>query len=99
MEDPLCIIMEYVKHRSFLVYLTANAPDLDTNKLLKFARDIASGMEYLARNHIVHRDLAARNVLVDNDDCVKISDFGLAQKIDSKGYYTFHSDRAIPIKW
>lgn len=99
MDEPLSIVMEFVKHRSFLLYLSANAPLLDTKKLLKFAKDIASGMEYLVSHKIVHRDLAARNVLVDNDDCVKISDFGLAQKIGSNGYYEFHTDRAIPIKW
>lgn len=99
MNDPLSIVMELVKHKSFLVYLKFNAPSLNTLKLLRFAKDIASGMEYLGKQDIVHRDLAARNVLVDIDDCVKISDFGLAQKIGSNGYYNCKTLRSIPIKW
>lgn len=91
--------MEFVKHSSFIVYLNANAPSLSTKKLLKFSKDIASGMEYLVSQRIVHRDLAARNVLVDIEECVKISDFGLAQVIDSNGYYTYRHVRDIPIKW
>lgn len=98
-EHPTSIIMEFIKHRSFLVYLITNGPSLTTQRLLKFAKDIARGMEYLVSKNIVHRDLAARNVLVHSDDCVKISDFGLAQVTDSNGYYTMQNYRDIPIKW
>lgn len=95
----ILIVMEYVRHRSFLMYLSSQSPLLTTQRLLKFAKDIASGMEYLVGKKIVHRDLAARNILVDSDECVKISDFGLAQVADSNGYYFAQSERAIPIKW
>lgn len=99
-EHPqISIIMEYVKHRSFLMYLSSRSPSLNTQRLLKFAKDIASGMEYLVSKKIIHRDLAARNILVDSDDCVKISDFGLAQVADSNGYYMISNTREIPIKW
>lgn len=95
----ILIVMEYVRHRSFLMYLSSQSPLLTTLRLLKFAKDIASGMEYLVSKKIVHRDLAARNILVDSEECVKISDFGLAQVADSNGYYIATSERAIPIKW
>lgn len=57
-------------------------------------------MHYLEKFNIVHRDLAARNILVVNDKCVKIADFGLAQFTDSTGYYLHSTNsRALPIKW
>lgn len=100
MDQPqILIVMEYVRHRSFLMYLSSQSPLLTTQRLLKFAKDIASGMEYLVSKKIVHRDLAARNILVDSDECVKISDFGLAQVADSNGYYVVRNPRDIPIKW
>lgn len=93
------IVMEYVEHKSFLMYLSSKSPILTDVHLIKFSKDIALGLEYLVGKKIVHRDLAARNVLVDHDDCVKISDFGLAQRTDDKGYYIRQNVRAVPINW
>jgi len=57
-------------------------------------------MNYLEQKKIVHRDLAARNVLVGNDRCAKIADFGLAQFTDGNGYYQHTTrTRALPVKW
>jgi Janus kinase 2 len=57
-------------------------------------------MHYLETKKIVHRDLAARNVLVADEDCVKIADFGLAQFTDQSGYYHFSTNlRMLPLKW
>ncbi|XP_037047669.1 tyrosine-protein kinase hopscotch isoform X3 [Bradysia coprophila] len=95
----IAIIMQYVKHGSFLKYLSSSSPSLTVHGLLKFAKDIASGMEYLAGKKIVHRDLAARNVLIDSDEHVKISDFGLSQFVNEKGYYITQNRRFIPYKW
>lgn len=39
-------------------------------------------MAYLHKCGIVHRDLAARNVLVQAENQVKITDFGLAKLLD-----------------
>ena len=41
--------------------------------LLKFCREIASGMNYLSNKAFVHRDLAARNILVAEDNTCKVS--------------------------
>lgn len=56
-------------------------------------------MHYLEQKKILHRDLAARNVLVANELCVKIADFGLAQHTDDTGYYHSTNSRALPLKW
>ncbi|XP_072764255.1 tyrosine-protein kinase hopscotch [Anoplolepis gracilipes] len=102
MSDPeKCLIMEFIEHGSLQNYLVMHRMTLRSNhkRLLHFALDIATGMNYLGKKNIVHRDLAARNILVANEDLVKISDFGLAQKNDGNDYYVLQTIRNLPMKW
>lgn len=98
--DPeVRLVMEFVKHGSLQSYLSIHRESLTHKRLLGFALDIASGMDYLGSKSIVHRDLAARNILVASENCVKISDFGLAQVTGKNDYYILQTNRDLPIKW
>ncbi|KAE8784611.1 putative receptor-like protein kinase [Hordeum vulgare] len=60
---------------------------LGWEKLLNIAVGIARGLEYLHRGRntrIVHFDIKPHNILLDQDFCPKISDFGLAKLCLSK---------------
>ncbi|OAD58872.1 Tyrosine-protein kinase hopscotch [Eufriesea mexicana] len=98
-EPEVCLVMEYVKHGSLQSYLAIHKQELTHKRLLGFALDIATGMDYLGSMSIVHRDLAARNILVADENKVKISDFGLAQVTGKNDYYILKTDRGLPIKW
>lgn len=41
-------------------------------EMMRFALEIAKGMEHLEARGIVHRDLAARNVLMDENLVLKV---------------------------
>ncbi|ODM88517.1 Tyrosine-protein kinase Fer [Orchesella cincta] len=60
---------------------------LNTNHLIRWCYEIASGMEFLESKKIVHSDLAARNVLLAADRTVKITDFGLSRRLYNYSIY------------
>lgn len=45
--------------------------------LVNFAKDVATGMSFVAERGVVHRDLAARNCLVAEDYTVKVRLLGV----------------------
>ncbi|PFX13113.1 ephrin type-A receptor 4-A-like [Stylophora pistillata] len=109
---PHLIVLEYLPYGDLLGYLRKSRGiedsqhtgekepilKLSEKDLLSFAWMIADGMNYLSSMKIVHRDLAARNVLVGENKVCKISDFGLARRLEGD-IYTTKSEALLPIKW
>ena len=46
-------------------------------KAQKFFQQLISGVEYLHKKGVAHRDLKPENLLLDENDALKISDFGM----------------------
>ncbi|ODM90630.1 Vascular endothelial growth factor receptor 3 [Orchesella cincta] len=79
--------------------MEAQEMGLNTNHLIRWCYETASGMEYLESRKIVHSDLAARNVLLNADRTVKITDFGLSRRLYSYSVYVKKQSVPLPWKW
>ncbi|CAI7742163.1 unnamed protein product [Closterium sp. NIES-53] len=80
----LFIVTELMARGSVRDVLDQRGCGLPLPMALKILRDAARGLDFLHRRGIVHRDLKAANLLVDENDVVKLCDFGVARLLPSK---------------
>ncbi|CAI6256110.1 unnamed protein product [Periconia digitata] len=71
------MLFEYVNGGQMLDYIISHGR-LKEKQARKFARQIASALDYCHRNSIVHRDLKIENILISKTGDIKIIDFGLS---------------------
>uniref|UniRef100_A0A6N2L6G8 non-specific serine/threonine protein kinase n=1 Tax=Salix viminalis TaxID=40686 RepID=A0A6N2L6G8_SALVM len=84
----LCIVTEFMSGGSVYDYLHKQKGVFKLPTLLKAAIDVSKGMNYLHQNNIIHRDLKAANLLMDENEVVKVADFGVARVQAQTGVMT-----------
>ncbi|CAK9203622.1 unnamed protein product [Sphagnum troendelagicum] len=84
----LCIVTEFMSCGSVYDYIHKQKAVLKLPMLLRVAIDISKGMDYLHQNNIIHRDLKAANLLMDENEVVKVADFGVARVQAQSGVMT-----------
>ena len=83
----LCLVTEFMHGGSMLSFLHKNAP-LKLSQIVKYSIGVALGLDYLHKINIVHRDVKTANLLMDENDVVKIADFGVARVMSKDGAMT-----------
>ncbi len=77
--DGTCYIaMEYLPGRSLKDVIRQEAP-LDPVRAIDITVQILKAARSAHRKGIVHRDLKPHNVMIDDEDRVKVTDFGIAR--------------------
>ena len=82
LQGAYAISMEYFPSHTLSGEIPDNKP-MDVEKLLRFSRDMATGMTVAHQAGVIHRDLKPANVLVNNEGLLKIVDFGVAAAASS----------------
>ena len=80
------ISMDYVEGQN-LAQLVGQQP-LPPAKAARYVELIAAAIHYAHERGILHRDLKPSNVLIDSNDQPRITDFGLAKKLDADSSLT-----------
>jgi serine/threonine protein kinase len=75
------ITMAYVEGQDLYGILQEN-PKLPIERVLKFARALAEALAAAHAEGVIHRDLKPQNILVNKDDQIFVSDFGLAKSFE-----------------
>lgn len=74
------IVMEYMANGS-LFDLLCSGRRLSETEARKYFTQVIDAVDACHRAHIAHRDLKVENILLDENDRIKLADFGLAAEI------------------
>ncbi|XP_076048284.1 serine/threonine-protein kinase grp-like [Oratosquilla oratoria] len=81
----LHIYLEYASGGDLEEKIGSSGLDEDTSRF--YFKQLVSGVKYMHAQCVVHRDLKPSNLLLDNENVLKIADFGLSAKIESQETY------------
>ncbi len=76
------ISMEFFKSHSLAFEIKTNK-NPNIKRILTIFKQICAGVGFAHSRNVVHRDLKPANILINEDDFVKIVDFGLAAAVSS----------------
>jgi len=80
--DPLWFVMPRYSHS-----LKDQLPQIigDVKRIKKIFTQILDAVEYAHREGVIHRDLKPHNILMNSDDDLAVSDFGIGRVLDAVG--------------
>jgi eukaryotic-like serine/threonine-protein kinase len=78
------IVMEFVDGTDLRRYLKRNGK-LSGDRAVKIAHDVSLGLGAAHKRGIVHRDVKPQNIMLNDDDLIKLTDFGIASVYKDAG--------------
>ena len=75
--EAAAISMEYFPSHTVTAEIEMSSP-MDVKRALRIVSDVCEGMIAAHSANVIHRDLKPSNILIDDQDHVKIVDFGVA---------------------
>ncbi len=77
------MVIEWVEGR-LLRSILNQEPRLPIDRAVKLTLAICDALDYMHKHGVVHRDLKPENIMVDEQDRIKLIDFGIAMKEDAR---------------
>ncbi|OLS01713.1 serine/threonine-protein kinase PrkC [Tissierella creatinophila DSM 6911] len=76
------IVMEYIKGKTLKEVITENNK-LNISDTIFYSLQIAEAIEHAHSNFIIHRDIKPHNIMINDNNRVKVTDFGIARAVTS----------------
>jgi serine/threonine-protein kinase len=77
------MVIEWVDGRLLRAILNQEKT-LPIDRATKIVLGICDALDYMHKHGVIHRDLKPENVMVDDQDSIKLIDFGIAMKEDAR---------------
>jgi serine/threonine protein kinase len=81
--SQIYMVMEWVTGR-LLRQILAEKGKLPAERAVRITARISEALQYIHTHGVVHRDLKPENIMVDEDDNIKLIDFGIASQSGSR---------------
>ena len=77
------MVMEWVDGR-LLRHILNETGKLPPERAVRITTRVLNALDYIHKNGVVHRDLKPENIMVDDQDNIKLIDFGIAANVGSR---------------
>jgi eukaryotic-like serine/threonine-protein kinase len=81
--SQIYMVMEWVDGRLLRQVLNESGK-FSPERAVRIATRILNALDYIHKNGVVHRDLKPENIMVDEQDNIKLIDFGIAANVGSR---------------
>jgi serine/threonine protein kinase len=103
LEEPWMAVEEFSQYGNLHTVLLACKEKtvlLRPCEQIHIARQVASGMAYIASQGIIHMDLASRNITLHADCVVKVGNFSMAMRFDpGTTHYVLKDRLKLSLRW
>lgn len=78
-KDGLFLIMEYVDGQQLDQHIKKNSGPIPEQDLIPLFTQVLDAIGYAHKQGLIHRDIKPSNIMIDQEDRIKVLDFGIAK--------------------
>lgn len=86
-DHNVVMVMEFIKGTD-LETLLDKEDKLEVTIALKYFKQLLSALDFAHKHKVIHRDIRPSNIMINEDDDIKVTDFGTSTLLDQKQYAT-----------